>query len=80
MICIAKILNNIELENIIKEKYKFYNSYIVDIFENTNYSIKKLNTNIKIDGNILDEKLSPCDSIKYIRILKKMNKNIRIIN
>lgn len=53
MICVAKILNNRKLENIVKEQYKFYNSYIVDTFENFAYSIKAINSIDKIEGNIL---------------------------
>lgn len=69
MLCIAKILNNSELEKIIKEKYKFYNLYLVDIFIKSNYSIKKVDDN-KIDGNILCEKNDSEVDFTLIKILK----------
>lgn len=55
MICIAMILNNVELENIIKNKYRFYNLYIVDVFKKSNYSVKKLVSFDEINGNVLSE-------------------------
>jgi len=44
MICIAKILNNYEMEKIIKEKFRFYNKLIVKEFEKYPYVIKKFET------------------------------------
>lgn len=70
MICIAKILNNHELETIIKDKYRFYNSYIVDVFESTNYSIKTIGDICEIKGNILEEKTTEEDNNVLIKILK----------
>ena len=55
MICVAKILNNLELENKIKEKYKYYNQYIVRIFQSFNYQIKYIELK-DIKGNITEEK------------------------
>lgn len=69
MICIAKILNNIELETLIKEKYKNYNSYIVKVFENYKYIIKELVFPIVVEGNILNERFKN-DNISLIRIIK----------
>lgn len=70
MICIAKILGNSILENLIKEKYKFYNLHIVDVFEKYNYNLKKIDYISIIDGNILDEKKSD----KCNHILQKIIK------
>lgn len=42
MLCIARILKNTELENIIKEKFKFYNRFIVKEFENYSFTIKEI--------------------------------------
>ena len=50
MICISKILNYKELEEIIKENYKFYNKFIVNEFEKYPYKIKKIN-----ESNIIIE-------------------------
>jgi len=72
MICVAKILNNRELENIVKERYKFYNSYIVDTFEKTAYSIKMLDSNSTVDGNILCKNHDGEDEVNFA--LKKMLK------
>jgi len=56
MICIAKILNNKDLEDIIKDKYKFYNRDIVDFFEKSDYLKKDIFIE-EILGNILEKKL-----------------------
>jgi len=45
MICIARILNNSEIEEIIKNNFPIYNKCIVKNFENHNYKIK--NTKIE---------------------------------
>ena len=45
MICIAKILKNIELENWIKENFKHYNQYIVSSFEKYPYITKDIPDN-----------------------------------
>lgn len=42
MICIAKIINNLELEELIKDQYKFYNKFIVQRFENYPYLTKEI--------------------------------------
>ena len=57
MICIAKILNNLELEQKIKQNYKFYNKGIVSDFEKFPYETKViLDKNfILIDTNIKKE-------------------------
>lgn len=57
MICIAKILNNLELEQKIKQNYKFYNKGIVSDFEKFPYETKEiLDKNfILIDTNIKKE-------------------------
>ena len=70
MICIAKILNNKKLENIIKKNYKFYNSHITDIFEKNNYSIKKIKNPNNINGNILDKKTDQETNYILKKILK----------
>ena len=69
MICIAKILNNIELENIVRERYKFYNQYIVDVFEKTDYSIKEVNIVEKFDGNIMSRKYDDGFDNEFHKIL-----------
>ena len=46
MICIAKILCCLDMENIVKEKFKFYNKIIVDEFEKFDY----LSKDISIDN------------------------------
>lgn len=70
MICIAKILGNSELENIIKEKYKFYNLNIVDTFENYNYCIKITESINEIDGNILNIKSAEKNNYVLEKIIK----------
>lgn len=54
MICIAKIIGDEKLEMIIKNKYKIYNSFIVDLFEFIGYKKKNINNKI-ILGNVTDE-------------------------
>ena len=50
MICIAKILGSLDMENIIKENFRFYNKIIVDEFEKFDY----LRKNISIDNVIFE--------------------------
>lgn len=69
MICIAKMLNNSKLENIIKERYKFYNEYIVNVFERTNYSIKIVDTIDKIDGNVISKKYEDLVDDEFNKLL-----------
>lgn len=54
MICIAKILNNATLENIIENNFRNYNRYIVDVFENYDYKIIPY-TDIEILGNVINK-------------------------
>lgn len=42
MICIARIINNTKLEQEIKEKYRFYNKFIINEFKNYPYITKNL--------------------------------------
>lgn len=42
MICIAKILGCLEIENIVKNKFKCYNKIIVDEFANFDYLMKDI--------------------------------------
>lgn len=70
MICIAKILGNNKLENIIKEKYKFYNLHIVDTFEKYNYNFKKTNFIEVIDGNILNKETNNENEYILQKIIK----------
>lgn len=70
MICIAKILNNHKLEDLIKESYTFYNSYIVEIFEKTNYSIKEEKDSKIIEGNVLYRKNNSEVEQTLIKIIK----------
>ena len=57
MICIAKILDSLDMENIIKENFKFYNKIIVDEFEKFDYLTK----NVKIDDIVFRGHKSSCD-------------------
>lgn len=70
MICIAKILKIEELENIIKNNYKFYNKYIVDSFTKYNF-ITKDNSNIEIINEHYEDKNKVNKSKMLIKILSK---------
>lgn len=56
MICIAKILNNNNLEQLVASKFRIYNKSLVNIFEQYPYQIKECsNQNFIFDGeNIYD--------------------------
>lgn len=75
MICIAKIIESNELETLIKEKYRFYNSYIVNIFESFNYSFKKVEINNGIEGNILSKKSLESDDYVLKKMIKRKDFN-----
>ena len=45
MVYVAKILGNIELENFVKENFRFYNKFIVNAFEKYNYKVKIIDDN-----------------------------------
>lgn len=59
MIRIAKILDNIEMEEFIKENFKFYNRFIVQNFEQYTYIIKEIPDNKFVYG--------------YLNLIKKLD-------
>lgn len=71
MICISKILQSKDMEQLIKENYRFYNKAIVETFENFSYQTKHIN-----DTNfILRESYKPREEDKIL--IKKGNYIIR---
>lgn len=72
MICIAKILDNVGLENFVKEKFRFYNRFIVDAFDRYEYNIKKIEDNkfIYAYDNLTNSNFS--DKIDDVIDLKKL--------
>ena len=77
MICIAKILGCLEIENIVKEKFKVYNKIIVDEFEKFNYLNKVINVdNIVFSGHKVENNCCSFDIIDnnndtYSLVLKR---------
>lgn len=52
MICVAKILGNEKLEEIIKHNYSLYNKFITQVFDCFNYTKKELFNN-NVCGNVI---------------------------
>lgn len=77
MICIAKILGNLDMENIVKENFKFYNKIIVDEFEKFDYLRKDISIdNVMFRGYKRDGDYSNFDIINstndtYSLVLKR---------
>lgn len=70
MICIARILACEELERIIKNKFKFYNQIIFDIFENYHFIKKDININeVNFKGHFIENDLD--DIVNDICILEE---------
>lgn len=56
MICIAKMLGNEDLENIIKNNFKLYNKVIVDLFENYSFLKKEIRIDeVIFKGRFIDD-------------------------